>query len=118
MAKGENWKGLELGPHQENIKKCLQNRSVNKRYEFWVFIVSSKDGMVQKGLVTSVQFIRVKSHNLYHFVGGGLQFVIKISSHSLYGVRPKAMRFGASFNVPALDIVDLPSLREIFKGNR
>ena len=115
MAEGEHWKGLKLGPHQMKLKRCLENRRSDVNYQYWVFLVSANIETVQKGLVSSVQCVKVNGHNLYHFVAGGIQFVIKISSHPLQGISPASMSFDKPFAAKVININDLPSLQVVFK---
>jgi len=96
------------------IKNRLNKIQGIPGYNFWIFLVSSKGRGAEKGIVSTIQRVRVKGHFMYHFVASGLQFMIKVSSHRLDKITPEPIVFGEENIIKTLDILEAPSLREIF----
>ena len=113
-ATGNHWRGVNLGPHESIIKKCLETNATNPSYMFWLYLAVLPDGKIEKGIVSSIQKLNVKGHHLYHFLASGVQFIIKISSHKLLNVTPKSIRFDRTIDAEACDIKHVPSMRVIF----
>ena len=117
-ATGNHWNEVELGSHQEAIKICLQNKFVKTEYSFWLFLSAYPDGKIEKGIVTSIQKIKVSGHNFYHFISSGIQFIVKISSHKIRNINPEPMDFSREIFVPVCDLRDSPSMRLIFTNEQ
>jgi len=113
-ASGKHWQGVNLGAHQNTIKKSLESKIFNPSYEVWVFLVAHDNGKIEKGIVSSVQRLKANGHNLYHFIASGAQFVVKVSSHKLNKVRPVPIQIKEKIYVQVLGIKKAPSLRQMF----
>jgi len=113
-ASGEHWQGVSLGSHQEKIKRSLESRVFHPSYEVWMFLVAHDGGKIEKGIVSSVQRLRAKGHNLYHFIASGAQFIVKVSSHKLNKVRPIPLQLNEKIHAQVLGVKEAPSLRQIF----
>ena len=114
-ASGEHWQGVNLGAHQNIIKKCLKSKVFNPSYEVWVFLVAHDNGKIEKGIVSPVQRLKANGNSLYHFIASGAQFVVKVSSHKLNKTRTVPLQITKKISVQVLGIKEAPSLCQIFK---
>ncbi len=105
LATEKHWKGVNLGPHQDIIKRCLKKKTINSNYSFWVFLSTYEDGKIAKGAVSSVQELKVNGHNFYHFIASGVQFIMEISSHKLIRVNPEPMKFDREMLVKVCNLL-------------
>jgi hypothetical protein len=78
-------------------------------------LAATPDGTIEKSIVSFIQRVKVKGHNLYHFIASGVQYIIKISSHRFTkNVKPDPIKFDSDIKAEVYDLRHVPSMHVIF----
>lgn len=109
-----HWGNIYLGKHQDLLESYLRTNPKKSSYKLWIYAVTNQDGKIEKSIVSSVQFIKVDSHYLYHFMAHGIQFVIKISSHEMTHIPLLEPDFDKPMPIHVFDIRQTPSTALLF----
>ncbi|MBL7128175.1 MAG: hypothetical protein ISS16_04240 [Ignavibacteria bacterium] len=84
ISSKEIFRYIELGPHQEIIRKMIYNEKPGKYYEYGCLQIAViiDDSKLIEGLMLNPEYLRIEGYRLYRFVFGGFIWAYFVSSHN------------------------------------
>jgi hypothetical protein len=113
ISKQPAFRGVELGLHEEQLRRMVLGSKAGKPWEYGCVIVGLRGPGNLKGMVKFPGRLRIDGHGAYHFVVWGLVWIYVVSSHT-EGLRGKGSFLSERGDLPIM--IPSETAEEFFRG--
>lgn len=100
VSKLPSFRLVDLGPHEEIIRKMLLEKEDNSNYHLSAVVLTNKSDEIVDRLISFPFKFRVDLHNFYCTIYAGCAWLLKVSSHPMERLKDEGLLANGTMAMP------------------